>query len=144
MKKYIYILLFIAFAYKAHSHTSHYEGIIKIEMDVIRNGEIIGYSNYFFEHDDKKMTVKNYTNFKVDLFGVTIFSILSEAIEKYENNKLIYFKSNTFQNDKEKYVNLHYDKSSKKFINLSFSYVSIASLDIENKVAPKILTLNFV
>ena len=85
-------------------------------MDVIRNGEIIGYSNYFFEHEDEKMTVKNYTNFKVDLFGVTIFSILSEAIEKYENDKLIYFKSNTFQNDKEKYVNLHYDKSSKKFI----------------------------
>ena len=62
MKKYIYILLFITCAFKAHSHKSHYQGIIKIEMDVIRNGEIIGYSNYFFEHEDEKMTVKNYTN----------------------------------------------------------------------------------
>jgi len=29
---------------------------------------------------------------------------------------LIYFKSNTFQNDKEKYVNLNYDQSKNKFI----------------------------
>ena len=129
MKKYIYILLFVTYAFKAYSHTSHYQGIIKIEMDVIRNGEIIGYSNYFFEHEDEKMTVKNYTNFKVDLFGVTIFSILSEAIEKYENDKLIYFKSNTFQNDKEKYVNLHYDKSSKEFIIDGSSYKGKASND---------------
>ena len=129
MKKYIYILLFITYAFKAHSHTAHYQGVIKIEMDVIRNGEIIGYSNYFFEHEDEKMTVKNYTNFKVDLFGVIIFSILSEAIEKYENDKLIYFKSNTFQNDKEKYVNLHYDKSSKEFIIDGSSYKGKASND---------------
>ena len=129
MKKYIYILLFITCAFKAHSHTAHYQGVIKIEMDVIRNGEIIGYSNYFFEHEDEKMTVKNYTNFKVDLLGVTIFSILSEAIEKYENDKLIYFKSNTFQNDKEKYVNLLYDKSSKKFVIDGSSYKGKASND---------------
>ena len=129
MKKYIYILLLAISSFKAHSHKSHYQGIIKIEMDVIRNGEIIGYSNYFFEHEDEKMTVKNYTNFKVDLFGVIIFSILSEAIEKYENDKLIYFKSNTFQNDKEKYVNLHYDKSSKKFIIDGSSYKGKSSND---------------
>ena len=129
MKKYIYILLLTFFAFKAHSHTSHYQGLIKIEMDAIRNGEIIGYSNYFFEHEDEKMTVKNYTNFKVDLFGVTIFSILSEAIEKYENDKLIYFKSNTFQNDKEKYVNLLYDKQSKKFVIDGSSYKGKASND---------------
>ena len=51
-------------------------------MEVLRNGEVIGYSNYYFEHNDKKMDVKNYTKFKVELFGVTIFSVSSEAIEK--------------------------------------------------------------
>ena len=44
------------------------------------------------------------------------FSISSETNEKYKNDKLIYFKSNTFQNDKEKYVNLNYDQSKNKFI----------------------------
>ena len=129
MRKYIYTIIIILFASKAFSHTSHYEGLKKIEMDVLRNGEVIGYSNYFFESTEKKMTVKNYTKFKVDLLGITVFSISSEAIEKYENDKLIYFKSNTFQNDKEKYVNLNYDKSLKKFIIDGSSYKGEASLD---------------
>ena len=129
MRKYIFIIIIILFASKAFSHTGHYEGLKKIEMDVVRNGEIIGYSNYFFENSEKKMTVKNYTKFKVELLGITVFSISSESIEKYENDKLIYFKSNTFQNDKEKYVNLNYNKSSKKFIIDGSSYKGEASLD---------------
>ena len=86
MKKYIYILLLIFFAFQTQSHTSDYKGIIRIDMEVFRNGEVIGYSNYFFEHENNVMTVKNYTQFKVKLLGATIFSISSEAFEKYKNN----------------------------------------------------------
>ena len=129
MRKYIYIIIILLFAPKAFSHTSHYEGLKKIEMDVVLNGEVIGYTNYYFEKKNEILTVKNYTKFKVKLLGVTVFSILSEAIEKYENDNLIYFKSNTFQNDKEKYVNLNYDKSSNKFIINGSSYKGEASLD---------------
>ena len=129
MRKYIYSIIILLFASKAFPHASHYKGLKKIEMDVIRNGEIIGYSNYFFESSEKKMTVKNYTKFKVELLGITVFSISSEAIEKYENDKLIYFKSNTFQNEKEKYVNLKYNETSKKFIIDGSSYKGEASLD---------------
>ena len=128
MRKYIFVIILL-FASKAFSHTSHYEGLKKIEMDVVLNGEVIGYSNYFFENKDNNMTVKNYTKFKVELFGVTLLSISSEAIEKYENDKLIYFKSNTFQNEKQKYVNLKYNESSKKFIIDGSSYKGEASLD---------------
>ena len=127
MRKYFFIILF--FASKAFAHSSDYEGIKKIEMDVLRNGEVIGYSNYFFEHDNKKMKVKNYTKFKVELLGITVFSISSEATETYENDKLISFKSNTFQNDKEKYVNLYYDESSTKYIIDGSSYKGEADLD---------------
>ena len=116
MKKYIYVFLFFIFASQTNAHTSHYAGIKVINMEVFRNGELIGYSNYFFEHGDNSMIVKNYTQFKVKVLGATIFAISSEAIEKYEDNKLIYFKSNTFQNDKEKYVNLNYNKFKNKFI----------------------------
>ena len=129
MRKYIYVIILFLFASKALSHTSHYEGLKKIEMDVLRNGEVIGYSNYFFESAENKMTVKNYTKFKVKLLGVTVFSVLSESIEKYENGKLVFFKSNTFQNEKEKYVNLKYNESSKKFIIDGSSYKGEASLD---------------
>ena len=116
MKKYIYILIFLISSLNSYSHTGHYKGISKIEMDVIRNDKVIGYSNYFFEHKDNKTTVKNYTKFNVDLFGVSVFSILSETTEIYENDMLIHFKSNTFQNEKEKYVNLKYDSKLQKFI----------------------------
>ena len=129
MRKYIYSIIILLFASKAFPHASHYKGLKKIEMDVIRNGEVIGYSNYFFESSEKKMTVKNYTKFKVELLGITVFSISSESIEKYENDKLIYFKSNTFQNEKEKYVNLKYNETSKKFTIDGSSYKGEASLD---------------
>ena len=129
MKKYILIILTLLFTSKGFAHTSHYEGLKKIEMDVVHNGEVIGYSNYFFEKNNEVMTVKNYTNFKVKLLGVTIFSILGESIEKYENDNLIYFKSNTFQNDKEKYVNLNYNKSLKKYIIEGSSYKGEATSD---------------
>ena len=116
MKKYIYILFLFIITSQAQAHTSHYEKISKIEMEVFRNNKLIGYSNYYFEHEDNAMTIKNYTQFKVKLLGIIIFSISSEAIEKYQDNKLVFFKSNTLQNNKEKFVNLNYDKSLNKFI----------------------------
>jgi len=129
MKKYIYILLLFLFASQAQAHTSHYDGIKVINMEIFRDGEVIGYSNYFFEHGNSTIEVKNYTQFKVKLFGVVIFSISSESIEKHKNDKLIYFKSITFQNDKEKYVNLNYDQSKNKFIIEGSSYTGEANTD---------------
>ena len=144
MKKYIYILLLFLFASQAQSHTSHYKNITKIEMEIFRNGKPIGYSNYFFEHEDDSMTIKNYTQFKVKLLGITIFSISSEAIEKYEDNKLFFFKSNTFQNNKEKFVNLKYDKKLNKFIIDGSSFKGEADVDnvIGNWWNHKILIAN--
>ena len=144
MKKYIYILLLFLFASQAQSHTSHYKNITKIEMEVFRNDKAIGYSNYFFEHEDDAMTIKNYTQFKVKLLGITFFSISSEAIEKYEDNKLVFFKSNTFQNNKEKFVNLKYDKKLNKFIINGSSFKGKADVDnvIGNWWNHKILIAN--
>ena len=129
MKKYLFTIIIVFITTKVFAHSSHYKGIKKIEMDVLRNGEVIGHSNYYFENENNIMTVKNYTKFKVELFGVSVFSISGEAIEKYKDDKLISFKSNTFQNDKEKYVKLKYDDSLKKFIINGSSYKGEASLD---------------
>ena len=129
MKKYIYILLLIFLVSYAQAHTSHYDEIKVINMEIFRDGEVIGYSNYFFEHENNTIEVKNYTQFKVKLLGVVIFSISSEAHEKYKNDKLIYFKSTTLQNDKEKYVNLNYDQSNNKFIIYGSSYKGEANTD---------------
>tara|TARA_B100000945_G_C20414814_1_gene614605 strand:+ start:1111 stop:1791 length:681 start_codon:yes stop_codon:yes gene_type:complete len=130
MKKYLYIIIFTLISFKALSHAEHYKGIIQIKMDVLRNGEEIGYSNYFFEKQNDYMIVKNYTNFKVKVLGATIFSILSEGIETYKDNQLIEFKSNTFQNDKEKFVNLQFNVNKNKYEINGSSYTGDADLDI--------------
>ena len=128
MKKYIYVLLLIIFVFKAYSYADSND-LKKIEMEIFRNGEVIGYSNYFFEQKDNIIIIKNNTKFKVELFGVSVFSISSKTVETYENDKLIYFKSKTIQNSKEKYVNLNYDQSLKKLIVDGSSYKGEASID---------------
>ena len=129
MKKCIYILIFIFIVFKTHANEKHYKDISKIEMDVLRNDQVIGHSNYSFTHSENEMSVINDTQFEVELFGVKIFSIISKAIEKYENDKLVFFKSNTLQNKKKKYVNLSYDKKKNKFIINGSSYKGEADID---------------
>jgi len=129
MRIFFLIIIVLLTSSKTFSHSDDYKKIKKIEMNVLRNGEVIGYSNYLFEHKNKTMSVINNTNFEVKLFGVSIFSITSKALEKYENNKLIFFESKTEQNNKKKYVNLYYDKSLKKFKIDGSSFKGKAEMD---------------
>ena len=74
-----------------YSHTGHYKNIKLIEMDIYRNGEIIGYSNYFFKSYENVFEVINETKFEVKIAGIKLFSIKSISKEKYENDQLIEF-----------------------------------------------------
>ena len=129
---------------KLYSHTGHYKDLKKIEMDIYRNGEIIGYSNYLFRTSENIFEVINQTKFEVKLLGVKLFSINSSSKEIYENEQLIEFTSETMQNDKKKFVNLKYDKLNDNFNIVGSSYEGIA--DKENIVGNwwnhKILTTN--
>jgi len=117
MKKTLFsLILFFLTISNLNAHTSHYKGIKVINMEVFRNENLIGYSNYFFTHGKNTLEVKNYTQFKVKLFNVIVFSVSGEALEKYKNDKLVSYNSTTFQNDKEKYVRLKYDELNNNFI----------------------------
>ena len=96
-------------------------------MDILRNDEVIGFSNYFFKHSGDTMIVENYTKFNVELFGIKVFSINSKAKEIYKKNKLLSFESYTLQNDKKKFVKLIYDENKNKFIINGSSYVGEAN-----------------
>ena len=96
-------------------------------MDVLRNDEVIGFSNYFFKHSGDTMIVENYTKFNVELFGIKVFSINSKAKEIYKKNNLLSFESSTLQNDKKKFVKLIYDENKNKFIINGSSYVGEAN-----------------
>ena len=116
MKKYFYLFIILLIGSNAFANTNHYKSISKIEMDVFRNGEKIGFSNYFFKHKNNEMEVKNNTEFEVKLLGVNLLSIKSNSVEKYKNNKLVSFNSNTIQNNKKKYVILKVNEDNNKFI----------------------------
>ena len=113
MRKFSIFLILLIFPFKTLSHNDHYKNINKIEMEILKDGKVIGYCNYEFFHKDKSLEVQNSTKFEVKIFGVKVFSIYSNAVEKYENDQLIYFKSETMQNDKKKFVDLKYEKNKK-------------------------------
>jgi len=129
MKKYIFIFYILFSFFNVFADESHYKKLSKIEMDVLRNDKVIGYSNYFFKHNKDSMTVENYTKFTVEMFGVKVFSIDSKSKEIYQKDKLISFESKTLQNDKKKYVKLNYDEKKNKFIINGSSYVGEANYD---------------
>ena len=129
MKKYICIFYILFSFFSVFANEAHYKNLSKIEMDVLRNDKIIGYSNYFFKHDEDSMTVENYTKFIVEMFGVKVFSIDSKSKEIYKKDKLISFESTTLQNNKKKFVQLNYDEKKNKFIINGTSYVGEANLD---------------
>ena len=129
MKKYIFIFYILFSFFNVFAQESHYKNLSKIEMDVLRNDKVIGYSNYYFKHNEDTMTVENYTKFIVEMLGVKIFSIDSKSKEIYQKDKLMSFESKTLQNDKKKFVKLNYDKKKNKFIINGSSYVGEANLD---------------
>ena len=91
MKKSICTFFILFSFFNVFADESHYKNISKIEMEVLRNEKIIGYSNYFFKHSEDTMIVENHTKFKVQMFGIKVFSIDSKSKEVYQKNKLISF-----------------------------------------------------
>ena len=127
MKK-ILILIFILFCSNVLAHMDHYKKYNKIEMDIFRNGELIGYNYYFFTRKGDETLVTNQIKFSVKLFGATIFQIEGYGEEKYMKDQLISFNSKTLQNNKEKFVNLVFNKDKNKFDIKGSSYSGEASI----------------
>ena len=128
MKKITIILSLIFFSTISLAHVGHYKKFNKIEMEVIRNDEVIGYNNYSFEREGEKTTVKNQYKFVVKLLSATIFKVEGYGEEIYLEDNLISFQSKTLQNKKEKFVNLKFNKNNKKFDIEGSSYSGEASI----------------
>ena len=108
---------------------AHYNKYSKIEMEILKDGEVIGYNYYFFKKDKNETIVTNQIKFTVKLLGATLFEIEGYGEEKYLKDKLISFNSKTRQNKREKFVNLKLDKERNKFEIKGSSYSGKASAD---------------
>ena len=129
MKKFLFLLIFLFISSNSNAHIAHYNNYNKIEMEILRDGEVIGYNYYFFKRDGNETLVTNQIKFTVKLFGATIFDIEGYGEEKYIDDQLISFSSKTLQNDKEKFVNLKLNRKTNKFDILGSSYNGEASLN---------------
>jgi hypothetical protein len=128
-KIFINIILLLFFSTNLNAHISHYKNLKKIEMEIFRNNELIGYNYYFFTTKNDEVQVTNQTKITIKLLGATIFDIEGYGEEKYRNDKLISFHSKTKQNKKEKFVNLKINTENNKFIIKGSSYSGEASKD---------------
>ena len=129
MKKILIILLFIFLSSISKANMNHYNKYNKIEMEIFRNGELIGYNHYFFTKKDDEMIITNQIKFSVKLLGTTIFQVEGYSEEKYFKDQLISYNSKTLQNNKEKFVNLIFDKDKNKFNIKGSSYSGEASIN---------------
>ena len=126
MKKFL-IVIIVFISSNVFAHIDHYKKYNKIEMDIYRNGELIGYNYYFFTRKGDETTVTNQIKFSIKLLGATVFQVEGYGQEKYINDQLISYESKTLQNDKEKFVNLIFDKTKNKFSIKGSSYSGEAS-----------------
>ena len=124
-----FIALGILFKINVYAHTDHYKNIKSIEMEIFKDNKYIGFSKFFFNKTQKKFEVTNFTNFEVKLMGITVFSVISEGLEIYENDQLIYFKSDTVQNEKKKFVEVFFDEENRNFKINGSSYKGTGNLE---------------
>ena len=144
MKKLLFLTFLLIYSFNSSAHMAHYNKFNKIEMEILRDGEVIGYNYYFFKKDSDNTTVTNQLKFTVKLLGATIFEVESYGEEKYNKDKLISFNSKTRQNKKDKYVQLKFNDKENEYDIKGSSYTGSASHEnvIGNQWSHKILQTN--
>jgi hypothetical protein len=123
---------------------AHYSKFNKIEMEILKDGKVIGYNHYYFKKDKNETIVTNKIKFTVKLLGATIFEIEGYGEEKYVKDNLISFNSKTSQNKKKKFVNLRLNEQTNEFEINGSSYKGKATTDnvVGNWWSHKILQTN--
>ena len=97
MKK-ILVIIIVLLSSNVLAHMDHYNKYNKIEMEIFRNGELIGYNYYFFTRKGDETIVTNQIKFSVKLLGANIFQVEGYGEEKYLKDQLISYESKTLQN----------------------------------------------
>ena len=123
------IVIFIFVSTNLNAHISHYKNFKKIEMEIFRNNELIGYNYYYFKKKNDEIHIINQIKITVKLLGATIFDVEGYGEEKYIDGRLISFNSKTKQNKKEKFVNLKLNQEVNKFIIKGSSYSGEANVE---------------
>ena len=105
------LLIYVFFPLSTNAHVQHYNDLKRIEFDIYRNNKHIGTHIFTFKKSEKKLAVKSEIKFQIKKFGIILYKYYAEGVEVYKDGKLIKFNSNTYQNGKNKYVNMQLENN---------------------------------
>ena len=97
------------------SHVNHYGNLKFLEYEIYLNNELIGTHVFNFKTEKDILSVTSKGYFKVKKLGIDLMNYSTTTKETYLNGQLNNFSSETFQNDKRKYVNLKLNNNEKMF-----------------------------
>ena len=103
----IFFLSYILFPTIANTHVQHYKNLQRIEFDIYRNNDLVGYHkvNVKKKGDNKKEIITDIL-IEVKILGIKVHTYKSYGVETYKNEELIEFKSKTQDGSDNDYCNI--------------------------------------
>jgi len=103
----IIFLSYILFPTIANTHVQHYKNLQRIEFDIYRNNDLVGYHkvNVKKKGDNTKEIITDIL-IEVKILGIKVHTYKSYGVETYKNEELIEFKSKTQDGSDNDYCNI--------------------------------------
>jgi hypothetical protein len=130
----IFFVSYILFPTAANSHVQHYKNLQRIEFDIYRNNDLVGFHKVNVKRKaDNLREVTTDILIEVKILGIKVHTYKSYGVETYKNDELIDFKSKTQDGSDNDYCNI------KKISDGKYSFDGMT----ENKKYIYELTENF-
>jgi hypothetical protein len=103
----IFFVSYILFPTAANSHVQHYKNLQRIEFDIYRNNDLVGFHkvNVKKKSDNTKEVITDIL-IEVKILGIKVHTYKSYGVETYKNDELIDFKSKTQDGSDNDYCNI--------------------------------------
>ena len=103
----IFFVSYILFPTAANSHVQHYKNLQRIEFDIYRNNDLVGFHkvNVKKKADNTKEVITDIL-IEVKILGIKVHTYKSYGVETYKNDELIDFKSKTQDGSDNDYCNI--------------------------------------
>ncbi|MEY3809726.1 MAG: hypothetical protein RL306_915 [Pseudomonadota bacterium] len=103
----IYLVSYILCPTIANTHVQHYKNLQRIEFDIYRNNDLVGYHkvNVKKKGDNTKEIITDIL-IEVKILGIKVHTYKSYGVETYKNEELIEFKSKTQDGSDNDYCNI--------------------------------------
>jgi hypothetical protein len=103
----IFFLSYILLTTAANSHVQHYKNLQRIEFDIYRNNDLVGFHKVNVKKKgDNTKEVTTDILIEVKILGIKVHTYKSYGVETYKNDELIDFKSKTQDGSDNDYCNI--------------------------------------